>query len=194
MNTRASGGLLLTLLTMTCPAAEAATRVSKPAFPESVVIGDRTLRRQGTGVLKFKKVIALYDAALYLAEDGQPGKALQDVPKRIEVFYRVNAKAERFNRAGQKVLEKNFAGAELEAVRDRLKQMESWYPDARKGDRCAIQYIPGTGTELTHNDMSLGVVPGADFARLYFSIWLGDQPASKGLRNDLLNLESKGRE
>ena len=116
MNTRASGGLLLTLLTMTCPAAEAATRVSKPAFPESVVIGDRTLRRQGTGVLKFKKVIALYDAALYLAQDGQPGKALQDVPKRIEVFYRVNAKAERFNRAGQKVLEKNFAGAELEAL------------------------------------------------------------------------------
>ena len=99
------------------------------------------------------------------------------------------------NRMGQEILTLIFSlfrsGPMRESFRRKVwpRHAIPWYPDARNGDRCAIQYIPGYGTELTHNGRLMGLFPGADFARIYFSIWLGDRPASVRLRNDLLNTQ-----
>ena len=145
-----------------------------------------TLLLRGTGVLRYKMLIPVYDAALYLGEGVGPAEVMADAPKRIEVRYRVSADADRFARAGDRILEENFSREEIARIKDRLDTLNSWYPDPRPGDVCAITYIPGKGTELSFNGRSLGWIQGEDFARMYFAIWLGPQPASTSLRKALL--------
>ncbi|MFM8357803.1 MAG: chalcone isomerase family protein, partial [Verrucomicrobiota bacterium] len=66
---------------------------------------------------------------------------------------------------------------------DRLNRA---YRDIRPGDRYTLTYLPGRGTTLRLNDTELVTIEGADFAGAYFRIWLGDDPISPALRDQLL--------
>lgn len=158
-----------------------ATQDAKGLFPPAVEIQGRRFLLSGTGVLRYLRMIPIYDAALYTADNGA---------RRIEVVYRVSAKAEQFAKAGDEVLARTFNANEIEALAERLDRINSWYPDPQKGDRCAITYIPEKGTELTFNGESLGRIEGTDFADAYFSIWLGEDPACPRLRSALLGPRS----
>jgi hypothetical protein len=74
----------------------------------------------------------------------------------------------------------------MESLRDRLDRIDRAYQDVRPGDRYALTYVPGRGTELSYNGKPLTVIEGADFAAAYFSIWLGEKPIDDGLKNELL--------
>jgi hypothetical protein len=78
-------------------------------------------------------------------------------------------------------------GASNEALRDRLAHLHAHYEDVEPGDRYALTYLPGVGTELSKNGRRLAVVSGSDFAAAYFSMWLGDDPIDAGLRDALRN-------
>ena len=60
-----------------------------------------------------------------------------------------------------------------------------WYTNA-----CAyygMTYLPSDGTSLSLNGERLVSVPGAEFARTYFGIWLKpNDPLSKDLRRNLV--------
>jgi hypothetical protein len=172
--------LSLVLLFSSAPpsAAEAVER-----FPARVRVAGHELVRHGAGVLRYKRLIPVYDAALYLPENA---KQWEGQPKRLDVVYRVNTEAARFTRAGDALLERNYSDKQLAPLRDRLARINAWYPDPRPGDRCVLAYTPGIGTELIFNGQSLGTIEGEDFARVYFSIWLGNQPACPRLRSALL--------
>lgn len=160
-------------------------------FQSKMTVAGTTLERCGTGVLRFNKIIPVYQAVLYVGVGNQSADVLEDVPKRIEVNYRISVAAERLCSAGEKILAQTFSADELEPVRGRLDTINRWYPDARPGDRCSITYIPGWGTELEFNGRSLGRIGGAEFARIYFSIWLGPEPASASLKKALMRKLSK---
>ena len=55
----------------------------------------------------------------------------------------------------------------------------------KPGDRYALTYIPGVGTELALNGKPKGVIEG-DFAAAYFAIWLGAKPLDASLKAQLL--------
>ena len=69
---------------------------------------------------------------------------------------------------------------------ERLDRFGSMYRDVRPGDRYALNYVPGLGTELTLNGASLGRIPGADFAAAVFAIWLGANPIDEDFKAELL--------
>jgi hypothetical protein len=66
--------------------------------------------------------------------------------------------------------------------------INTFYEDVRKGDRYSLTYIPGRGTELKFNGETRGVVPGADFANIYFSIWLGQNHPYQKFRDRLVGI------
>lgn len=154
-------------------------------FAPSVAVGGVEFELRGEGLLRFKRILPVYDAALYLPP-GTRAPFEADTPMRLEVVYRVGTEAIRFARAGQEVLARNFPAEQLATIETRLARINALYPDPRRGDRCSITYIPGVGTELRFNGEQLGIIEGAEFARMYFSIWLGEDPASPRLRRDLL--------
>jgi len=57
------------------------------------------------------------------------------------------------------------------------------------GDRMIFTYRPGRGLEVTVKGVSKGTISGSDFARVFFSIWLGDDPPNDGPREGPLGLD-----
>ena len=49
-----------------------------------------------------------------------------------------------------------------------------------------LDYIPGRGTRVTINGESKGLIAGRDFNNALLDIWLGEEPADKGLKKAML--------
>ena len=58
-------------------------------------------------------------------------------------------------------------------LQSRIDNLAALYRDVKPGDRYALTYIPDEGTTLSLNGETLGSIPGDDFARAVFAIWLG---------------------
>lgn len=155
-------------------------------FAPSVHSGDRLLVLNNAGLLRYRVVIKAYVAALYLEEGVAPGSALGDVAKRLEAEYFWALAGRDFGPATVEGMRRNVDAATLAALRPRLEEFARLFVDIRPGDRYALTYLPGVGTELSLNGRPLGTIPGADFAAALFAIWLGPQPLDGDLKRALL--------
>ncbi len=156
------------------------------AFADTLQAGNGTLRLHNAALLRYMKVLKAYVAALYLPVGTAPEAVLDDVPKRLEISYMVPIKGGDFAKGADPVLARNQGAAELERLRSRIDRLHAAYRDVKPGDRYALTYLPGRGTELTLNGTLLVVIEGADFASAYFGIWLGREPIDAKLKRDLL--------
>lgn len=186
MHRKISVALAAATLAATFAAAPAAAGNRDPeSFPPRVRSAAADLELCSTGLVRRLLMRALA-AGLYLERCEAAADVLADVPKALEISYFWPIGAADFARAGDDVLARSFTAAELAPVRGRIARLHAAYRDVQPGDRYRLAYVPGRGTELALNDTPLVVIPGADFARIYFSIWLGDRPADDALRAALL--------
>jgi hypothetical protein len=155
-------------------------------FEDRVLAHDVPLVVAHVGLLRWKVVFRGYVAALYLAEGSSPDAWSSDVPKRLELVYFWPIAGKAFGRTGEEILARNVSSQEIAGLRTRLDRIASLYPDVRAGDRLSLTYVPGVGSELAWNGNVLGELEGADFAAAYFAIWLGREPMSAPLRDQLL--------
>ncbi|MGD8882768.1 MAG: chalcone isomerase family protein [Desulfobacterales bacterium] len=166
----------------------------KAAEIEGVNFDDRhttagtSLTLRGTGLLRAMVFVKVYAGALYLPEDCPSKMALSDVPKRLEVEYFRSIAGDDFGSATNKKISENVDPQTYERLRPRIEYHNSLYQDVQPGDRYALTYIPGKGTELALNGEPKGIIEGADFAAALFSIWLGSKPISESMKKELLDL------
>jgi hypothetical protein len=160
------------------------------AFASSYSLGNEDLRLVGAGVLRWKLLFRAYASAFYLPAEVPPGDWPTDVAKCLTIHYFWDIPREKFGPAGIAVLERMYPPEQLEVMREPLQRIDQAYVDIQEGDRYTLSYIPGQGTTLLHNGQHLVTIPGTEFARLYFSIWLGSDPVDSGLRDRLLGGES----
>jgi len=177
---------ILTALSTLRPPCLHALTIEKVTFAESAQAGPVTLALHNAAQLRYLKVIKAYVAALYLPEGIKPGQVLSDVPKRLELHYLVSIKGSDFSKGAEPTLERNQTPTELARLRKRIDRINAVYRDVKPGDRYALTYLPGQGTELALNGAPLVVIEGADFAAAYFGIWLGRKPIDEKLKRDLL--------
>lgn len=166
-----------------------ALTVENVTFADSIQVGSLKLPLHNAALLRYLKFIKAYVAALYLSEGVTPDNVLADVPKRLEINYLVSIKGTDFGKGAEPTLQLNQTPAELAKLRSRIDRINAIYRDVKPGDRYALTYLPGRGTELALNGTSLAVIEGADFAAAYFGIWLGRNSIDDRLKRDLL----KGR-
>ncbi len=155
-------------------------------FPERHEGAGISLRLHNAALLRYKVFFRGYVVGLYLSEGADPGSALGEVPKRLEFQYFWEIPGQAFGKAGEEILARNVDAPTLASLRDRLDRIRRAYRDVKPGDRYALTYRPGSGTELSYNGTPLLVVEGDDFASAYFSIWLGRNPIDEGLKRELL--------
>jgi hypothetical protein len=184
---RVAGPALLLALLLAAPAARAAQVVEGVRFAASLVAGDASLALRGASLLRYRVVIRAYVAALYLPPEIPSARALDDVPKRLEIEYFWAIRAADFARATDTGIARNVDEAKLAQLRPRIDALSALYRDVEPGSRYAITYVPGRGTELALDGDRLGLVEGADFAAALFAIWLGDEPLDAGLKDRLLD-------
>ena len=144
------------------------------------------LRLNGAGVLRYRVFIKGYAAALYLGEGVGPDQSLDDVPRRIEIEYLWSIPAEAFARVTVEQIGRNVDAPTLARLRSSIDQLNELYTDVKPGDRYALTYVPGVGTELALNGEPRGLIEGAEFSAVLFAIWIGRQPVDEPLRKQLL--------
>jgi hypothetical protein len=154
-------------------------------FAETARVQDTNLVLNGTGLLRYF-FLKIYVAGLYLGEGVTPDRFFEDVPKRLELGYLRAFSRKQIVEAGEDALKENVEPAVLERIRPQIDQMNALYEDIKEGDRYALTYMPGVGTELALNGARKGVVEGAEFGREYYKIWLGDSRITRDLKAALL--------
>jgi hypothetical protein len=178
--------LLLPLLAILMPTH--AQAVDDPEFPPTLELNDKTLEKVGSGIYRFARLIKVCAAALYLPPDIGAERALEDLPKHLEIFYYRDVTAAQFIDMGDSALRKNVTRDEWDRIQPQLAAFNAFYRDVQAGDRYSLAYHPDTGLVLSLNGVKLGLVEDPEFAALYYRIWLGEQSVNNRFRDEILGL------
>ena len=185
-NRLAAAWVGLYLLMFLTVSTEAAVQVDKVRFARTVEVSEQQLHLQGAGLLRVMVFIKAYAGAFYLPETVAAEQALSPVAKRLELEYYHPITSEDFAKATRVKIADNVSADELEMLAVRIEHLAAMYRDVQPGDRYALTYVPGQGTQLALNEEVIGSIPGDDFARAVFSMWLGVDPIDESFKDRLL--------
>lgn len=174
------------LLAWTAPAL--AGKKSGVTMPDTVTVTGKKLVLNGMGMREatvFK--VDVYVAGLYLEQKSSDGAAIIGAKqiKRLHLQFKRDVDKDDITDAWYEGLKKQ-AGKRYGTVRDRLRTINGWMEGVKEGETMTFTYLPDQGIEVAVKGKRKGVVPGDDFAQMFFSIWLGPNPPNKGLRDGLL--------
>jgi len=160
-------------------------------YPDSITVSNVDLYLNGLGTREatiFK--VNVYVAALYLEHTDCDGYAIcdSDEIKRLVLHFVRNVSGGDIANAWAEGFMKN-AGDDISAYESRIEMLNSWMSEMKDDETMMFTYIPGTGLEVSVKGTFMGTIEGSDFAGVFFSIWLGDDPPNGGLRNGLLGLD-----
>ena len=178
------GILLLLLSSVNATALE----IAGVDVPQSVNVENKVLVLNGAGIRK-KFIIKVYVGALYLPvkRNAVSGILADPGAKRIVMnFLYKEVSAEKLVDGWNEGFAKNNSAQELQALQERINQFNSMFVTVRKGDEIRLDYLPGTGTQVSINNTLKGTVPGEDFSKALLKIWLGSEPADGNLKEAML--------
>jgi hypothetical protein len=126
----------------------------------------------------------VYQATLWVAPDFKLS-AINDAAYALDLRYLRNFKGKDI---AQRSLDEMRRVASLSEARAQawLKQMQDTFPDVKEGDRLTGIHLPGKGVRFLLNGQALAEVADAEFARVFFGIWLSDKTSEPKLRAALL--------
>jgi hypothetical protein len=140
-------------------------------------------RRIGTGRLTVWG-FQVYDARLW----AQPGFSAADYDRAalaLEVSYLRAFKSGDLAERSIKEMRRSKPLSDAQASRWMAELMRV-IPDVRKGDRVMGVHQPGVGAAFWVNGKNTGEIQDAEFARLFFGIWLSPNTSEPRLREALL--------
>ncbi|MCB1930911.1 MAG: chalcone isomerase family protein [Candidatus Accumulibacter sp.] len=152
------------------------------ALPDAVRQERSDWRQWGSGEMSWFG-IALYRATLWVA--AQPGaNPPVDAPSALQLDYRRDIPRERLVESS--VDEMRRLGASEAQLQRWQRELQRVLPDVREGETVVGVHYPGQGAVFFHRGRLNGEVADAEFARLFFAIWLDERSRSPALRAALL--------
>jgi hypothetical protein len=138
---------------------------------------------QGQGRLRYFG-LHVYDAALWSPLRLAADSALE-TPLALELRY---ARALRGRSIAERSIDEmtrvgEFGAADGQRWLDAMKQV---FPDVKPGDRITGIHRPGVGADFYFNGRPCGEVRDAQFAQLFFAMWLSPRTSQPALRSALL--------
>ncbi len=170
----------LLLATLAAVAGGAGASVAPPEV--SAVLPGATL--VGSGRMRFLGM-AIYDARLWATQAIGPGVDYADVPLALELQY---ARALVGRLIAERSIDEMRRVGEFDDAQARqwLSRMVAIFPDVGAGDRITGVQQPREAARFFVNGRDAGDVRDADFARLFFGIWLAPRTSQPQLRAALL--------
>jgi hypothetical protein len=142
--------------------------------------------------LREKFWVDVYVGSLYLSAKSDDVVEILSKPGpwriQLDFVYKEVAQKKLVN-GWREGFEKNQDAESLQQLQSRIEQFYQFFDgSALAKDQYRFDYEPESGTRISKNGKSLGVIPGDDFADALLEIWLGNYPADKGLKKGLLGL------
>ncbi len=159
-----------------------------PAVPAATapVIAALPLRGQGRYTYFWFKI---YDVRCYLPAGVAATAALGEHPRRLSFTWLRGCTAKEQAEANIEHCAKRLGNTPKAEVDAGVAAINPLWPEVKENDVLDLIYRPGVGTTMALNGRDLGTVPGAAFAKVQFSIWLGDDPIDSDLRKKLLGIK-----
>lgn len=159
-------------------------RLAHAAKPPAEVVAEvPNARLLGSGTMRFLG-LRVYDARLW-APEPLSVETWASRPFALELQY---ARALPGKRIAERSLVEMRRQRELPpAEADRwLDALQRVFPDVAEGDRISGVHKPGQSARFHVNGRFAGELADAEFARLFFGVWLSPQTSAPALRDALL--------
>ena len=145
-----------------------------------------TLNGQGTRVVFFMKV---YEGSLYLEKKNSDANEI--INSNTSMALRIDVTSEMVTAdAMKKALSdglKKSTNNNINHISDEIEQLSSSFNSAvASGDYYEFIFVPEIGTHVLKNNGLIEIIPGFDFKKAFFGIFLSDNPIQKNLKKALL--------
>ena len=157
-------------------------------FPPKVAVGGKALALNGSGLCEWGFFqVDLYHAALYLeSRSKDANKVIQSKQaKRIHLYFVRDLTTKQLRKAWTAAFEVN-AGKDLKKYAKRVEQLNNMMVDVKDGQSMVFTHRPGVGLDVHVCGIDKGTIKGDDFSRMFFTLYLGDNPPDEDLKKGLL--------
>ncbi|MHA7057091.1 chalcone isomerase family protein [Aquimarina sp. M1] len=182
---------LLIVALISLATATAQIRVGKAVLPYEENFGETDLKLNGAGMREMLW-IDLYAGGLYLQEKSKDPRAILDADETMAIKLNIVSgfvTQKKMIKAVQDGFVKATFG-NIKPLEERINKFIMFFNEPIvKNDIFDIVYIKDKGVKAFKNGKELGVIEGRDFKYALFKIWLGDEPASEGIKNGMLGLQ-----
>ncbi len=164
----------------------ASAELSPRIFPSIWTKKDVSMELKGVA-LKRVFYMKAFVAGFY-SEKNMPANVLDNIPKRIDVSYFVNIPVDKLCRYTERMMKLNMGDKGFNSVTAQVALMKKYFVNLKPGDQYAITYLPNEGTQFEYNGELIGTIPGEQFAKGLFSVWIGEKPMDPHLKKQILGL------
>ena len=179
--------MILVMMMVSVPAV--AREIAGVEVPEKVVLADGTeLLLNGAGI-RSKFFFKIYIAELYLEKTGKDVENILafDGGKRMVMHFLYDEVGkEDLVDAWNEGFEANGTKEQLKSLAGKIDQFNGFFETVKEGDQVVLDYSPGSGTSVSIKGREKGVIEGKAFNDLLLSIWLGKEPVTDDLKDELL--------
>jgi hypothetical protein len=174
--------LLASLFLLTSSPAFAG-KLAGVSMPDSVTVGGTALVLNGMG-LREKYFIDIYVAGLYVPQKTSSASTVitQDTPKQITMHMTYDLSKDKLAEA----MREGLATSTEAAAKAHTETLAGWMETVAPGDKILLTYVPGTGTTVTVKGKAKGTIPGPEFMRAIWGIYVGPKPPTSALKKGLL--------
>jgi hypothetical protein len=145
-----------------------------------------TLNGHGTRVKFFMKV---YDTSLYLGSANSNAEEILNSDEAMAIRMDVTSPMVTID-AMKDALNSGLVkstGNNTTPIAEEIKQLISTFnSDVTDSDFFEFIYIPDAGTNVLKNSTYIDTIPGIEFKRAFFGIWLSNNPIQKNLKKAML--------
>ena len=164
------------------------TTISASDVPQTIEFegSNLILNGQGTRVVFFMKV---YEGSLYL--ENKNSDADEIINSNTSMALRIDVTSEMVTAdAMKKALSEGLIKStnnNISHISDEIEQLSSSFNSAvASGDFYEFIFVPKIGTHVLKNNELVELIPGFDFKKAFFGIFLSNNPIQKNLKKAML--------
>ena len=170
------------------PKAQAQKVFAGVSFLSDMYLGGEKLTINGGG-LREKYFIDLYVAALYIKTKTKDASTIINSDDPMGITIKLISNSVTREKFIESVNEGFKNASHGKASKDEISKFTGAFTSPFKnGDRIDLKYTPGKGVAIEKNGTQLKVIPGLEFKKALFSIWLGKIPADAALKKGMLGM------
>ena len=165
-----------------------ATELAGVELSDQIEVGGKKLLLNGLGIREGGvDRLKVYVAGLYLETKTKNHRKIlrSKKTKKLVLKFLMSVQIKSILDAWEEGFAKH-AGSKIDSMRDRIDTLKDWMSPVGHGDTYEFDYQPKKGIEVFVKGKKMGLIPGEDFAKVFFSIWLGNPPLNYKLRNNLV--------
>ena len=156
--------------------------------PESMEYQDTKLTLNGHGS-RVKMFMKVYENSLYLLSYSSNAEEILNKNEAMAIRIDVTSSlvtVDAMKKALIEGLEKS-TGNNTGPIMQEIDQLTSTFnSDVSTGDFYEFIFLPDAGTNVLKNSVYIDTIPGIEFKKAFFGIWLSDNPIQKNLKKAML--------